>query len=138
MNFSSFHPNTEKRRDLILKGSIPKTLLFLAAPTLMMGVVQSIMPAIDGLFINNILGTMAASSITYCGPIINMLVAVAQGLSVAGIAMIGQMNGRGNFKAAKHTSTQIVVFAVDRIHRFQKIQKIYSCCVLLFCGGKQY
>jgi len=111
MNFSSFHPNTEKRRDLILKGSIPKTLLFLAAPTLMMGVVQSIMPAIDGLFINNVLGTMAASSVTYCGPIINMLIAVAQGLSVAAIALIGQMNGRGNYKAAKHTSAQIVIFA---------------------------
>lgn len=111
MGFNLFHQNTEKRREMILNGSISRTLLFLAVPTLMMGVVQSIVPIVDGLYINNILGTVAASSITYCGPIINMLVALAQGLSVAGIALIGQMNGKGNFKAAKHTSTQIVVFA---------------------------
>jgi putative MATE family efflux protein len=41
----------------------------------------------------------------------NMMIALAQGLSVAGMAMIGQMNGRGNYKGAKHISTQIVIFA---------------------------
>ena len=54
---------------------------------------------------------MAASAITYSGPIINMLIAVAQGLSVAGMALIGQMNGIGNFKEAKRVSTQVFVFA---------------------------
>ncbi|HEY5563824.1 MAG TPA: MATE family efflux transporter [Clostridiaceae bacterium] len=111
MNLNLFHQNTVKRREMILKGSIPKTLLLLSLPTLMMGIVQSIVPVMDGLFINNILGTIAASSITYCVPIINILVSLAQGLSVAAIAIIGQMNGRGNYKAAKHTSTQIVIFA---------------------------
>lgn len=111
MGFNLLHQNTEKRRDLILNGSISKTLLFLSVPTLMMGLVQSIVPIVDGLFINNILGTMAASSITYCGPIINMMVALAQGLSVAGMAIIGQMNGKGNFGEAKKVSTQIVVFS---------------------------
>jgi len=109
MNLNLFHQNTVKRREMI--GSIPKTLLLLSLPTLMMGIVQSIVPVMDGLFINNILGTIAASSITYCVPIINILVSLAQGLSVAAIAIIGQMNGRGNYKAAKHTSTQIVIFA---------------------------
>jgi putative MATE family efflux protein len=112
MSFNIFHQNIEARRELILKGPITQTLLLLAVPTLMMGLVQSVMPVVDGLFINNIIGTMAASSITYCAPIINMLVALAQGLSVAGSAIIGQMNGRGNYKGAKHTSTQIIVLAL--------------------------
>lgn len=111
MSFNLFHQDTEKRRELILKGSVFNTLLLLSVPTLLMGLVMSAVPVVDGLFINNIIGTMAASSVTYCTPIINMLVSLSQGLGVAGSAMIGQMNGKGNFKAAKHTSTQIVVFA---------------------------
>lgn len=110
MNFNFLHQNTEKRRELILNGPILSTLFLLSIPTLMMGLVQSIMPVMDGIFINNIVGTIGASAITYSGPIINMMVALAQGLSVAGMAMIGQMNGRGNYKGAKHVSTQIVVF----------------------------
>jgi putative MATE family efflux protein len=69
------------------------------------------MPVMDGLFINNIVGTVAASAVTYSGPIINMMSALAQGLSVAGMAMIGQTNGRGDFERGRHISTQLVVFA---------------------------
>lgn len=111
MNLDFLHQNTEKRRELILNGSISSTILLLSVPTLMMGLVQSIMPVMDGIFINNIAGTLVASAITYSGPVINMMIALAQGLSVAAMAIIGQMNGRGNYKDAKHISTQIIVFA---------------------------
>jgi putative MATE family efflux protein len=96
---------------LILHGSIVKTIFLLSVPTLMMALVNSLMPIIDGLFINNIAGTIVASSITYCFPIVNMASAVAQGLSVAGMAMIGQTNGRGDFEQAKHLSAQLVIFS---------------------------
>ena len=56
MGFSFLHQNTEKRRDLILNGRISSTILLLSVPTLMMGLVQSIMPVVDGIFINNIMG----------------------------------------------------------------------------------
>ncbi len=111
MNLNFLSQNTAKRRELILNGPISSTLFLLSIPTLMMGLVQSIMPVMDGIFINNLVGTIGASAITYSTPIINMMIALAQGLSVAGMAMIGQMNGRGNYKGAKHVSTQIVVFA---------------------------
>jgi putative MATE family efflux protein len=111
MNLNFLRQNTEKRRELILNGPILSTLFLLSAPTLMMGLVQSIMPVMDGIFINKIVGTIGASAITYSGPIINMTIALAQGLSIAAMAMIGQMNGRGNYKGAKHVSTQVVVFA---------------------------
>lgn len=111
MKLDFLHQNTQKRREMILNGPIFSTIFLLSIPTLMMGLVQSIMPVMDGIFINNILGTVAASAITYCGPIINMMIALAQGLSVAAMALIGQMNGRGNYKGAKHVSTQIVIFA---------------------------
>jgi|GEM_PF-6529382 len=39
-------------RIVFLNGPISQTLLFLAAPTLMLGIVQALMPLMDGLFIN--------------------------------------------------------------------------------------
>ncbi|MHC1750883.1 MAG: MATE family efflux transporter [Cellulosilyticaceae bacterium] len=111
MHLDFLHQSTNERRNLILNGSITKTILLLSFPTLMMGLVQSAMPVIDGLFINNIAGNIAASSITYATPIINMMSALAQGLSIAGMALIGQMNGTGHLKEAKRVSSQIVVFA---------------------------
>ncbi len=111
MSFGFLHQDTEKRREMILNGSSAKTILFLSIPTLMMGIVQSIIPVIDGLFINNIAGTVAASAVVYSGPIINMMGALAQGLSAAGMAIIGQTNGRGDFEEAKRVSAQLVLVA---------------------------
>lgn len=75
----------------------------------MLGVVQSLMPLMDGLFINNIAGTLVASAVTFSEPVINMMTALAQGLSVAAMAIIGQLNGKGDFAQSRRTATQIVV-----------------------------
>jgi putative MATE family efflux protein len=104
------HPTTEERRDLILNGPILRTLMFLSVPSVMLGLVQSFMPLMDGLFINNIAGTIVASAVTYSGPVINMASALGQGLSVAAMAILGQMNGRGDFARSKKTAAQIVIF----------------------------
>jgi putative MATE family efflux protein len=111
VSLAFLHQDTKIRRNMILNGSIAKTILFLSIPTLMMGIVQSIIPVIDGLFINNIAGTDAASAIVYSGPIVNMMGALAQGLSAAGMAIIGQTNGRGDFEEAKRVSAQIMISA---------------------------
>lgn len=94
---------------MILNGRIITTILMLSMPTMLMGTIQSLLPVIDGLFVNNLIGTDAASAVTYCTPIVMMMTALAQGLSVAGMAMVGQMNGKGEFSAAKHVSVQIFV-----------------------------
>ncbi len=109
MRLGFLHQSTAQRRDLILNGSVVNTILFLSAPTLMLGLVQSLMPLMDGLFINNVAGTIVASAVTYSEPIVNMMSAFAQGLSVAAMAIIGQLNGRGSFAESKRTAVQIVV-----------------------------
>lgn len=111
MNFGFLKQNTLQRRKLIINGSIPKTILLLSLPTLMMGVVQSAIPMIDGLFINNVSGTIAASAVTYCMPIIGIIVGLSQGLSSAGMALIGQANGKGNLEEGRRISAQLVIFA---------------------------
>ncbi|WP_300366717.1 MATE family efflux transporter [Brachyspira sp.] len=104
--------STEARRDLILHGPITNTLIMLSIPTLIMSLVQSLIPLMDGLFLNNIAGTIVASSVHFAEPIINMMTALSQGLGVAAMAIVGQYNGLGDLKNAKRISTQIVVIGV--------------------------
>ncbi|MDR2022073.1 MAG: polysaccharide biosynthesis C-terminal domain-containing protein [Hungatella sp.] len=49
-------------------------------------------------------------AVTYCTLIVNIISALAQGVSVAGMAIIGQSNGNGDFKHSRKISTQIIVF----------------------------
>lgn len=109
MHLKFFDQSTAQRRDLILNGSIFRTVMFLSVPSLMLGIVQALMPLMDGLFINNVSGTLVASAVTFSEPVINMMTALAQGLSVAAMAIIGQLNGKGNFAESKRTTMQIVV-----------------------------
>ncbi|HWP67870.1 MAG TPA: MATE family efflux transporter [Rectinemataceae bacterium] len=109
MHLEFLNQTTIQRRDLILNGSISRTVMFLAVPTLMLGAVQALMPLMDGLFINNVAGTLVASSVTFSEPVVNMMTALAQGLSVAAMAIIGQLNGKGHFAESKRTATQIIV-----------------------------
>lgn len=111
MKLQLLHASGAQRRELILHGSVIKPLLMLSLPTLMMGVVQSMLPLVDGLFINNVAGTLVASAVTYCVPILNMPVALSQGIASAASAMIGQSNGRGDIARSKHISAQVMVFA---------------------------
>ncbi len=111
MKLGLLKQNVSARRDLIISGSVPKTILLLSLPTLLMGIVQALLPVIDGLFINNIAGTAAASAVTFCIPITGMIVGLAQGLGSAGMALIGQANGRKSFSEGKSIATQLVVFS---------------------------
>ncbi|WP_101697218.1 MATE family efflux transporter [Clostridium minihomine] len=111
MKLAFANQSVESRRDMILHNSISKTLMLLAMPSLMMGLVQSMMPLSDGLFINNVAGPYVASAVTYCQPILNMVVALSQGLGAAGMAVIGQLNGQGNFEKGRRVSSQLILLA---------------------------
>lgn len=76
----------------------------------MMSVIQSLLPLSDGLFINNAAGTLVASAVTFSEPVVNMMTALAQGISVAAMAIIGQANGNGDFQRVRYISTQVMVF----------------------------
>jgi putative MATE family efflux protein len=111
MKLGFLKQDTVQRRDLIINGSITKTILLLSLPSLMMGIVQSLIPLIDGLFINNVSGTIPASAVSYCVPIIGMIIGLSQGLGSAGMAVIGQANGRGDIEEGRRISTQLVIFS---------------------------
>lgn len=103
--------NVEKRREMILNGNILNILLFLSFPTLLMGMVQSLIPLSDGLFLNRTSGYLVAAAVGFGQPIINIINALSQGLGVASMAIVGQINGTGDLEEVKKVSTQIMVFS---------------------------
>lgn len=103
--------NIEKRREMVLNGNILNTLLFLSFPTLLMGMVQSLIPLSDGLFLNRTSGYLVAAAVGFGQPIINIINALSQGLGVASMAIVGQINGTGDLEEVKKVSTQIMVFS---------------------------
>jgi len=107
MRFFAFSQNTSERRALILNAPIPRTILYLSAPSLMLGIVQSLMPLMDGLFINNIAGTLVASAVTYSEPVINMVTALAWDWG-GGMAIIASSTARG-FRGIQENIHPIVV-----------------------------
>lgn len=103
--------NIEERRNMILNGSILKTLIFLSLPTILMGLVSSMIPLSDGLFLNRTSGYIVAAAVGFGQPIINILNGLSLGLGAASMAIIGQINGTGDTKKVKYVSVQIMVLA---------------------------
>ena len=104
--------STEARRELILNANPIKTLLILSLPALLMSTVQAMMPFSDGLFINNLTNYAVTGAVTFSQPIISMVLGLSQGLSVAAMAIIGQLNGKGDIEEGKRVAAQIFLFAV--------------------------
>lgn len=101
-----------ERREAILTGKPIHVLAALSLPTLMMALVQSLIPLSDGLFLNNSGGYIVAGAVGVSATVINMLNALSQGLGAASMAIIGQLNGHGNFRRVRQMITQIIVFGL--------------------------
>ena len=103
--------SNEERRQLILNGRVINTLLFLSIPTLLVGIIQALIPLSDSLFLNRLTSVEIASSVTFSQPVLNIMIAFSQGLGVATLVMLGKLYGKGRMLAVKETMLQIFVFS---------------------------
>lgn len=104
--------SVSERREAILTGNPVQVLLALSFPTLLMALVGSLIPLSDGLFLNNSGGYIVAGAVGVSVTVINMLNALSQGMGTAAMAIVGQLNGRGDFERVRHMITQILVFGL--------------------------
>ena len=107
----SFNQSVEERREMIINGNILNTLLFLSIPTLLVGIIQALIPLSDNFFLNNLTNVVVAGSVTFSQPVLNIMIALSQGLGVAAMAMIGKYYGKGIMRAVRETMLQIYVFS---------------------------
>ena len=103
--------SNEERRQMILNGKVINTLLFLSIPTLLVGIIQALIPLSDSLFLNRLTSVEIASSVTFSQPVLNIMIAFSQGLGVATLVMLGRLYGKGRMLAVKETMLQIFVFS---------------------------
>lgn len=112
MKYNVTKLSLEDRRKIILEGNVLTTLFLLSIPTIMMAVVQAMIPFTDGLYLNHIIGPERTGAITYSQPTINIMLGLSQGLGVAAMAMIGQMAGKGDTKNIKKIALQTLIFGI--------------------------
>lgn len=107
-----FKVDLEKRREEILYGNLFKSMIILAIPTIMMGIVQALIPLSDAWFATNLLGKDIFGAITFSQPSINVMIAISQGLGIVGMAIIGKAVGEGDIKKVKYLALQLFMLGL--------------------------
>ncbi|MBU3142898.1 MATE family efflux transporter [Clostridium sp. CF012] len=102
--------NAEKSRQNILYGNIAYGLISISLPMMLVGLIQSISPLIDNLFVSRV-GDTQLASINFVSPIIAFVTAFAYGLGNAGITLIGQKIGKNDKDSARDIASQLIIFS---------------------------
>ncbi|WP_058485782.1 MATE family efflux transporter [Defluviitalea phaphyphila] len=100
-----------KRRDLIINGSMWKTIILLAIPVAINNFINAAYNLIDTLFVSYI-GSMELAAITFVGPINNLIRAISDGLAIGETNLVGREIGRGDYEKAKTISSQFITISL--------------------------
>ncbi len=103
-----FNQSSEERIKMITEGNLKTTFLLIALPGIITMIVQSVMPVLDGLIVYNYDNEISGAAIGYVTGFQNILIAAIAGISSASSGIVGQVNGRGDFKKAMHLSGQLL------------------------------
>lgn len=102
----------EERKKLVLSDSIMKTVILLSAPVMFMLLAQSFVQVFDNYFIYNFSTKVNGAAIAYSNTALQIAINGGIGLSVAGTALIGRLNGAGNEKLVKKYTQQFLFLMV--------------------------
>ena len=86
-----------------------KSILRFAVPTIAMSVFMSFYTMVDGLFVSNLIGTNALSSINLVYPIIALVTAISTMLATGGSAAIMKKMGEGKNDEAMQDFTFLII-----------------------------
>ena len=89
-----------------------KNILKFAVPTIAMTVFMSFYTMVDGLFVSNLIGTDALSSINLTAPIIQVVTAISTMLATGGSAVIMKKMGEQRSEEAKEDFTFLILVNV--------------------------
>ena len=108
-----------------------KNIMRFAVPTIIMSVFTSLYTMIDGLFVSNLIGTQALSSINLVAPILSLITAISAMLATGGSAVIMKKIGEQKPTEAKQDFsmlilTNVVVGAVMMCLGYLFMDKIFA------------
>lgn len=86
-----------------------KRILLFTFPTILMTLIQSSYSMIDGIFISNIMGDMALSSLTLISPYFNFFIAIAAMFASGGSAIVMRKMGEKKEREARQDFTSLLL-----------------------------
>ncbi len=98
-------------REKILNGNLIQAMLLIALPVALNNIVQRFYDLADTWFATTI-GSIEIASLTFAGPINQLIVSLANGLAIAGTAMMARKIGEDNRNAAKKICGQLLVIGL--------------------------
>ncbi len=89
-----------------------KAIIVFTIPTIIMMLIQQSYSMIDGIFISNIIGDTALSSITLISPYLNFFVAISAMFASGGSAVVMKKMGEKNEKEAREDFTFLILLNI--------------------------
>lgn len=99
----------ESKRELMLKGSISKAILVLAAPIMFNNFIQTLYNLSDTYFVSQ-LGYEEVAAMTLVFPVIFLILSIAMGMNMAGTSLISQYIGSEQKEEADKVAAQLFSF----------------------------
>jgi putative MATE family efflux protein len=127
---------TEKMQENILKGPILKTLFMLSWPIMATHFFQIAYNLIDTYWLGRV-SVEAVAAPTLAWPMVFLLISVAGGLSVAGVALVSQYVGAKDEKEVKKSAGQVVTLLTIVGVVVSMLGILASDAILQFIGAEQ-
>ncbi|WP_192929683.1 MATE family efflux transporter [Alkaliphilus serpentinus] len=124
------------KRQLILKGKMPKVILTIAAPIMLNNFIQTIYNLADTYWVSNMLGTSEVAAMTLVFPVIFLTLSLGMGINVAGTALISQHTGAQQKKEASKVASQMFAFTLILAVTLSIIGFFATPYIIKAMGGK--
>lgn len=122
------------KRDMILNGSMYKTILILSLPIMINNLIQTIYNLVDGIWVSKISSVHFAAT-AFVFPVNFFFISFGMGLSIAGTSILSQLVGGNKIDEAKGYASQLISITLISSIVFAILGYILSPTIIGLMGG---
>ncbi len=127
--------NLNNNQDIILNGSIIKSVLVLAGPIMINNMVQAVYNLTDTFFVSQ-LGSLPMAAMTLAWPVVYFFLAIGIGMNIAGTSLIAQYIGDGRKEEARQVSGELISISFILSLIMGLIAAVFTPHIISFMGGE--
>lgn len=122
------------KREMILNGSMYKTILVLSLPIMINNLIQTIYNLVDGIWVSKISSVHFAAT-AFVFPVMFFFISFGMGLSIAGTSILSQLIGGDKIDEAKGYASQLISITLISSIAFSIIGYLFSPTIISLMGG---
>ncbi len=122
------------KREMILNGSMYKTILILSIPIMINNLIQTIYNLVDGVWVSKISSVHFAAT-AFVFPINFFFISFGMGLSIAGTSILSQLIGADKTEDAKEYTSQLMAITLLSSFVFTLMGYVLSPTIIRLMGG---